>query len=162
MANVARATETVCQPWYTLSSHNLNKRERANVNAHEDCRHSSASSADYWAVAPRHSGRVSVGWPLAPCADAARHGRVFRRLRRSYLCSATAVPITGGYCWQIYFKVLEVLFLRQFPKRFCLPRRHMGYTNFSTSGFANSIRVFFDRGLLAGHGNQLCETNRVG
>jgi len=95
MANVARATETVCQPWYALSSHNLNKRERANVNAHKDCRHSSASRADYWAVAPRHSGRVSVGWPLAPCADAARHGRVFRHLRRSYLCSATAVPITG-------------------------------------------------------------------
>jgi hypothetical protein len=30
---------------------------------------------------------------------------------------------TVGYCWRIYFKVLEVLFLRQFPKRFCLPRK---------------------------------------
>ena len=30
----------------------------------------------------------------------------------------------------------------QFPQLFCLPRRHVGYTNFGTWGFANSIRPF--------------------
>jgi hypothetical protein len=49
-------------------------------------------------------------------------------------------PWLMGYCWRISFKVLEVLFLRQFPKRFCLPRRHVGYTCFGTFEFANSIR----------------------
>ena len=46
---------------------------------------------------------------------------------------------TSRYCWRIYFKVLEVLFFCMFPKRFCLQRRHVGYTNFGTFEFANSI-----------------------
>jgi hypothetical protein len=35
-------------------------------------------------------------------------------------------------------------FLRQFPKLFCLQRRHVGYTHFGTFEFANSIRPIFD------------------
>ena len=37
------------------------------------------------------------------------------------------------------FKVLEELFLRKFPKLCCLQSRHVGYTNFGTCEFANSI-----------------------
>ena len=32
--------------------------------------------------------------------------------------------------------------MRQVPKLFCLPKRHVGYTNFGSSEFANSIRAY--------------------
>ena len=53
-----------------------------------------------------------------------------------------------SYCWRISFKVLEVLFLRKFPKLFCLQRRHVGYTNLGTFEFANSIPAFLETGFL--------------
>jgi hypothetical protein len=46
------------------------------------------------------------------------------------------------YCWRTYFKVLGVLFLREFSQLFCPQRRHVGHTKFSTFGFANSIGRF--------------------
>jgi hypothetical protein len=52
---------------------------------------------------------------------------------------ASCVQQTGGYCWPTLFKVLGVLFLGGRFLAFCLPRRHVGHTNFGTLGFANSI-----------------------
>jgi len=34
--------------------------------------------------------------------------------------------------------------LGKFPQLFCLQRRHVGHTNFSTWGLANSIPNFWD------------------
>jgi hypothetical protein len=36
--------------------------------------------------------------------------------------------------------------LGKFPQLFCLPRRHVGHTNFGTWGLANSIRGLSERG----------------
>ena len=43
------------------------------------------------------------------------------------------------YWWRIYFKVLEILFLRKFPKSFCLQRSHVGYTLFGILECVNII-----------------------
>jgi hypothetical protein len=44
-------------------------------------------------------------------------------------------------------KFEKYFFLCQFPQRFCLQRRHVGHTQFDTSGFANSIRPIFETSL---------------
>jgi hypothetical protein len=54
------------------------------------------------------------------------------------------VQITGGYCWRIYFKVLEALFLASVSQAFLPSKEHVGYTNFGTFEFANSIGAFFE------------------
>ena len=54
------------------------------------------------------------------------------------------VSQTSGYCWRTYFEVLEVPLLTQILQLFCLPRRYMGYMNFDTFEFANSIPPFFE------------------
>jgi len=54
------------------------------------------------------------------------------------------VQRTARYCWRTSFKVLGVRFLGKFPQLFCIPRRHVGHTNFGTFEFANSIPPFFE------------------
>ena len=53
------------------------------------------------------------------------------------------VQRTARYCWRTSFKVLGVRFLGKFPQLFCIPRRHVGHTNFGTFEFANSIGTLF-------------------
>src|SRR5262245_65757644 len=65
-----------------------------------------------------------------------------RRVSRKYFCSGVLSQKTEGYCWRTYFKVLGVLFLGEVSPAFLPSRRHVGHTNFGTSGFANSIRPF--------------------
>jgi hypothetical protein len=59
---------------------------------------------------------------------------------------------TGGYCWRMYFKVLEVLFLVSVSQAFLPSKKAYGTHHFGTFEFANSIRAFLIRSWLAGSG----------
>ena len=71
------------------------------------------------------------------------------------------VRLGGITIWESSF------FLRKFPRLFCFPRRHVGYTNFSTFEFANSIRRLNEKpsksiqqGLNAGERLSDCHLNK--
>jgi hypothetical protein len=93
-----------------------------------------------------HQEKVSRVGSVEKPAGEERSGRRFlqwvvRHIGKHYGRGLQPVDLTGGYCWRIYFKVLEVLFLGKFPQLFCLQRRDVEHTNFRTWGFANSIRA---------------------
>jgi hypothetical protein len=80
--------------------------------------------------------RMAVWWTFrAP----ARGRPVHRELMRSGLLDVTSI-IPVNACYQRNY--VERYSRYRFPKFFYLPRRHVGYTNFGTSEFANSILPF--------------------
>src|SRR2546429_5495260 len=71
----------------------------------------------------------------------------------------------NGYCWRIYFKVLEVLFLVSVSQAFLPSKMTCGTHTYRHGGFANSIGAFLSKiqfGCMRGLVKAALTSNPVG